>query len=81
MHIEWTRFLAYPFAVVMWTVLAVVLAPVSMAIRRWMPDSKLKRLLLTDPYRRVDPLEGTRTDSDIRADTMQQVVRRLPSPK
>lgn len=81
MHIEWTRFLAYPVAVVMWAVLAVVLAPVSMAIRRWMPDSKLKRLLLTDPYRRVDPLEGTCADSDIRADTKQQVVRRLPAPK
>lgn len=81
MHIEWTRFLAYPVAVVMWAILGVLLAPVSMAIRKWMPDGKLKRLLLIDPYRRVEPLERIRPDPDVRADAEQQVVRRLPAPK
>lgn len=79
MHIEWTRFVAYPVAVVMWVVLGFVLAPVSMAVRKWMPEGKLKRLLLTDPY--ADPPDDVRADPDIRADPEQQVVRRLPAPK
>ena len=80
MHIEWTRFVAYPVAVVMWVVLGFVLAPVSMAVRKWMPEGKLKRLLLTDP-RRVGPQEGIGSEADIRAGAEQQVVRRLPAPK
>lgn len=81
MHIEWTRFLAYPVAVVMWAILGILLAPVSLAVRKWLPDGKLKRLLLIDPYRRVEPLERVSPEPDVRTDAQQQVVRRLPAPK
>lgn len=81
MHIEWTRFLAYPVAVVMWAILGILLAPVSMAVRKWLPDGRLKRLLLIDPYRRVEPVERVGPEPDVRTDGQQEVVRRLPSPK
>lgn len=77
----WLRIAAIPVAAVAWVVFGYVLAPVSKAVRRWMPNGKLKRFLLTPAGARWGSQQpGDTTDTAVPVNGQQRVVKRLPPP-
>lgn len=74
----WLRIAAIPAAIVMWVVLGYLLAPVSKAVRRWVPDGKLKRFLLTAAGARWGSQQPS--DATVLPDRDKRVVERLPPP-
>lgn len=74
----WLRFSAIPVAIVMWIALGYLLAPVSSAVKRWMPDGKLKRFLLTPAGARWGSQQPR--DTAVLPDRDKGVVERLPPP-
>lgn len=74
----WLRLAAVPVAAVMWVALGYVLSPVSKAIKRWLPDSALKRFLLTPAGARWGSQQSG--DTTIAPNRHESVVKRLPPP-
>lgn len=76
----WLRLAAVPGAIVLLAVFGYVLAPVSRAIRRWMPNNKLKRFLLTPAGARwgTGPGEKAAPESRVLTDWNKRIVERLP---
>jgi hypothetical protein len=79
MSIEfWLRLAAIPVAIAVWVALGYVLAPVSKAVKRWIPDGKLKRFLLTPAGARWGSKQPS--DAAVLPDRNERVVERLPPP-
>lgn len=74
----WLRLAAIPAAIVIWIALGYLLAPVSKAVKRWIPDGKLKRFLLTPAGARWGSEQPG--DAAVSANRDKQVVERLPPP-
>lgn len=74
----WLRLAAIPVAIVMWIALGYALAPVSKAVKRWIPDGKLKRFLLTPAGARWGSQQPG--DATVLSDRDEHVVERLPPP-
>lgn len=72
----WLRLAAVPVAAVMWVALGYVLAPVSKAVKRWVPDGSLKRFLLTPAGARWGSQQPS--DTAIPPDRHESVVKCLP---
>lgn len=74
----WLRLAAVPVAIVVWIALGYLLAPVSAAVKRWLPDGKLKRLLLTPAGARWGSQHSS--DATVLPDRDKGVIKRLPPP-
>lgn len=79
MSIEfWLRIAAIPVAIALWVALGYALAPVSKAVKRWMPDGKLKRFLLTPAGARWGSQQPG--DATVLPDRNERTIERLPPP-
>lgn len=74
----WLRIAAVPVAAVAWIGLGYALKPVSKAVKRLIPDGKLKRFLLTPAGARWGSQEAG--DTAVPPDRQQGVVERIAPP-